>query len=63
MSWGKKKKKQLRSSNREVKVRNDHRQEADENLLQGHLGKEEGQKYKHVVLYGLKEMADDMTGL
>lgn len=50
MSWGKKKTKQLRSLNREVKVRNDHRQEADENLLPGDLSKEEDRKYKHVVL-------------
>lgn len=55
--------KQLRSLNREIKGENDHKQEADENLLQGDLGKEEDQKYKHVILYSLKEITDGMTGL
>ena len=40
---------QLRSLNIEIKGGNDHKQEADENLLQGHRGKEEDQKYKHVL--------------
>lgn len=60
MSWGKN---QLRSLNREIKGENDHKQEADETLLQGELGKEEDQKYKHVILYSLKEITDGMTSL
>lgn len=55
--------KQLRFLNREIKGENDHPQEADENLLQGDLGKEEHQTCKHVILLSLQEITDGISSL
>lgn len=60
MSWGEK---QLRFLNKEIKGENDHPQEADENLLQGDVGKEEHQTCKHVILLSLQEITDGISSL
>lgn len=56
-------KNQPRSLKKEIKEGNDHKQEADENLLQGNPRQEEDHKHKQVVLHSLKEVTDDVTWL